>query len=271
VAYFFLTDAPGRRASLAYLRRVWSLPAGRASLGRRPGLRESFRHYLSFAIAIVDRFSVWFDSKDEFEFETTGTELIDRYAAENRGVLILGAHFGNFDALRRLAERSGQVVNVLMYTENSKRINQIFEEVSPEMRERMIVVDPDSVQSVFMIRERLLRGEHVAILADRVEPGLRHRTLEVGLLGGLVKLPCAPMELAGVLGCPVVMVLATRRDSGRYRVVIEALDAGAKLPRDQRPAAVERVMKDYARRLEQHCCSEPYQWFNFYDYWGDVG
>ena len=33
VAYFFLTDRKGRSASAAYLRRVYSTPAGRATLG----------------------------------------------------------------------------------------------------------------------------------------------------------------------------------------------------------------------------------------------
>jgi predicted LPLAT superfamily acyltransferase len=270
VTYFFLTDAPGRRASLAYLRRVYATGSGRAAVGRAPGLWESFRHYRSFALAIVDRFSVWFDGPDRFEFETQGAELIDAYAEAGRGVLILSAHLGNFDALRRLAERTGEVVNVLMYTDNAKRINNLFSEVSGEIRDRMIIVDPTSVQSVFAIRERLNRGEHVAILADRNELGDRGRSVRVPLLGGEVQLPQAPAELAGLIGCPVVLLVALRNGSGRYRVFIESLSDRVKLPRRGREVVAAELMTAFAQRLEHYCCAEPYQWFNFYDYWGDA-
>ena len=29
-------------------------------------------------------------------------------------------------------------------------------------------------------------------------------------------------------------------------------------------------LTSYAERLEYHCTRTPYQWFNFFDYWGDA-
>jgi predicted LPLAT superfamily acyltransferase len=269
-AYFFLTDAAGRRASLTYLRRVYATERGREAFIRAPGLRESFRHYRTFALAIVDRVSVWFDAPDQFDFETEGAEIFERHMAEGRGVLILSAHLGNFDALRRLAERTGAVVNVLMYTDNAKRINRFLDELSPEVRDRMILVDPTSIQSVFAIRERLNRGEHVAILADRNELGSHSRSVPVQLLGDEVRLPRAPVELAGLLGCPVLVLFALRDGAGRYRVYIETLAERVKYSRRECDAAAAELMNAFAQRMEYYCCGDPYQWFNFYDYWGDV-
>ena len=45
VAYFFLTDQTGRRASAAYLRRIYATAEGRAILARPPGRWKSFLHY----------------------------------------------------------------------------------------------------------------------------------------------------------------------------------------------------------------------------------
>ena len=42
VAYFFATDPKGRRASLAYLRRVYRSEEGRSRIGREPGWWQSF-------------------------------------------------------------------------------------------------------------------------------------------------------------------------------------------------------------------------------------
>ena len=270
MTYFFLTDAPGRRASLAYLRRVHATADGRRALPTPPGLRESYRHYRTFALAIVDRLAIWFGRGDEFEFVSDGLDYIDRLAEQGRGALLLGAHLGSFDALRLLARRAGRTVNVLMFTANAERINRVLRELAPEIEDRVISVDPSSVQSVFTIRERLRRGEHVAILADRIEIGDRDRALRVPFLGGLVELPQAPILLAGLLGCPLVSIVALRDGPGRYRAHLDRLAERVELPRADRTAAVAELLTSYARRLEHHCLAAPYQWFNFFDYWGDA-
>lgn len=270
VTYFFLTDAPGRRASIAYLRRVRAHEGGDALFRRMPGLRESFRHYRAFALAIVDRLAIWLGDGSEFQFETHGTDFFDRETEEKGGALILGAHIGSFDALRYLAAETRKTVNVVMFTDNAERINRIFRELAPEMEDRMIAVDPNSVQSVFAIRERLRRGEHVAILADRIEVGDRDRTVAVSLLGGVVTLPQAPVIAAGLMHCPVYVVVALRRGAGRYRVFVEPLTDRVHLPRKGRDAAVKEVVESYVRHLERYCLMAPYQWFNFFDYWGDA-
>jgi predicted LPLAT superfamily acyltransferase len=269
VSYFFLTDARGRRASLAYLRRIHADPRGRAKLRRPPGLRECFRHYRSFALAIVDRLAIWFGRDEDFEFETHGLDYVDRLAEQGRGALILGSHLGSFDALRLLAKRAGSTVNVLMFTANAQRINQVFREVAPEVEQSVIHVDPGSVQSVFTIRERLRRGEHVAILADRIEVGDRDRAIRTPLLGAPVWLPQAPILLAGLLGCPLVSVLALRQGPARYEVFVDVLADQVKLPREGREVVVAALLAAYAARLEAYCLRQPYQWFNFFDYWHD--
>jgi len=269
VAYFFLTDRKGRRASAAYLRRVYATPEGRATLGRPPGHWQSFLHYREFALSIVDRIGIWFGHVDDFNYEMIGEELLDRVAEEGRGAILIGAHLGSFDALRLLAERKKSIVNVLMFTANAERINTLFRELSPDMDARVIRVDPASVDSVFEIRECLRRGELVAILGDRVEPGDQNRTLPVSLFGDPVNLSGAPFVLAALLDCPVLMILAFREASGRYAVFAEKLADRVRLPRGEREQGVAGHLAAYAARLEFHCQRHPYQWFNFFDYWGD--
>jgi predicted LPLAT superfamily acyltransferase len=269
VAYLYLTDRRGRRASRAYLQRLWSSPEGRASLSRRPGPWQSFLHYRALALVVVDRVALWSGRGDGFEFEVHGGEHVERLARERRGAIVVGAHLGSFDALRLLAERQRTTVNALMFTAHAQRINAVFRELSPSAEARVIQVDPGSVQAVFEIRERVRRGELVAILADRVEPGERRRTSRVPFLGENVELPQAPFLLAGVLDCPVLLMLALRRDAGRYEVFTELLAERVCLPRREREKAVEELLTAYAARLEHYCQRAPTQWFNFYDYWGD--
>jgi predicted LPLAT superfamily acyltransferase len=269
VAYFFLTDQTGRRASAAYLRRIYATPEGRAILGRPPGRWQSFLHYREFALSIVDRIGIWFGHVDDFSYEMVGEKYLDRVAEEGRGAIVVGAHLGSFDALRLLAERRNSIVNVLMFTANAERINTLFRELSPDTDARVIRVDPESIDSVFVIRECLRRGELVAILGDRIEPGDQNRTARIPLLGDSVELSQAPFLLAALLDCPVLMVLALREGAGRYSVFAEKLADRVRLPRSEREKGAAELMTAYAARLEFHCKRYPFQWFNFFDYWKD--
>ncbi len=269
VAYFFLTDHKGRRASAAYLRRVYATPEGRATLGRPPGRWQSFLHYREFALSILDRLGIWFGCVNDFDYEIIGEEHLDRVAEEGRGAILVGAHLGSFDALRLLAERKNSIVNVLMFTANAERINTLFRELSSDMDMRVIWVDPASIDSVFAIRECLQRGELVTILGDRIEPGDQNRVVRVPLLGDPVQLSQAPFLLAALLDCPVLMILAFREGPGRYLVFTEKLADRTRLPRRECEKYAAELLIAYAARLEFYCKRYPLQWFNFFDYWED--
>ncbi|HEY5657218.1 MAG TPA: hypothetical protein VIY27_05470 [Myxococcota bacterium] len=268
-AYFFVTDAAGRHASRAYLRRVAATSAGRRALGRRPNAWASLQRYRCFGLAILDRLAIWAGRTDDFDFVVQGNEHCDRLAEERRGGIVLSAHLGNFDALRLLAERQQRIVHVLMFTAHAQRINTIFRELSPGVDLNVIEVDPASARTALEIRERVECGELVAILADRVEPGDRGRTSQVPFLGGMIELPRAPFLLAGILGCPVLLMLAFRTGWGRYAMFTEKLTDGMQLSRREREKGATELLTAYAGRLEHYCTAYPYQWFNFYDYWGD--
>ena len=267
VAYFFVTGASQRKASMNYLRRVAAAPEGAAALGRAPGLWASFLHFRAFALSIFDRLVLWFGRDRDLPFTVIGREHTDPLLAQGRGAIVVGAHLGSFDALRVLAERDGRTVNVLMYTRHAPRINAVFRQLSPDAALRVIQVERDSISTVLQIRSCIERGELVAMLGDRVEPADRGRTCTVTLLGGRVELPAAPYLLAGLLGCPLFFMVALREAGGLYRVFAEVLAESVDLGREDRDKRIRELAAAYAGRLEHHLLSAPYQWFNFFDVW----
>lgn len=270
LVYFFLTGRAARAASRAYLRRVASVSEGAAALGRPPGFVASFLHFRAFALSVFDRMVLWFGREGGFRFEVEGRAVLDRALADGRGALVVGAHLGSFDALRALAERDGRSVNVLMHTRHAPRINAVFRRLSPDVQMRVLAADAGAAETVLRIRACLERGELVAMLGDRVEPGDRGRTARVALLGAPVELPTAPYDLAAVLGRPLLFMVALREGSARYRVYAEALAEGGAPPRAEREKRVRELAAAFAARLERFVLVAPYQWFNFYDYWGDA-
>jgi len=269
VTYFFLTDGRRRRASLAYLRRVHATPRGREVLGRPPTTSDAFRHFRTFTATLLDRAEMWLGDAEAFSFDVHGFEPFERLAEEKRGAIIVGSHLGNFDALRLLAVEKRFAANVLMYVRNAPVINSVFREVAPETEMHVIPIEEGSLKAAFEIRACIDRGELVAILGDRVEPRDSSHLHTVGLLGDEVRLPTAAFELALLLGCPLFMMTGIRRGPLKYEVFIERLHESGRPPRAKRRAAAERLLEVYAAQLERLCQEAPYQWFNFYDYWGD--
>lgn len=269
VTYYFLTIPGARRASRAYLRRIAARPAGARALGRPPDLIASFLHFRAFALSIFDRIELWLRGDDVFRFRVTGREHFDRLLAQGRGGIVVGSHLGSFDALRVLSRHDGRAVNVVMFTRHAPRINAFFEQLSPESKVRVIPADAHFTESILQIRACIERGELVAILGDRMEAGIRGRSCRLPLLGDTIDLPTAPYWLASILECPVFFMVALREGPRSYHVRAEVLSERVQLPRARRRAGIEALAGAYARELEESCERAPYQWFNFYDYWGD--
>jgi predicted LPLAT superfamily acyltransferase len=267
VFYYYLAIRPARRASRAYLRRIAARPDGAEALGRPPDWLASFWNFRAFALQIFDRLVLWFGQENDLEFEVIGTAAVQRLLRKDRGAIVVGAHLGSFDALRALAEQDDVVVNVLMFTRNAPRINAILEELSPRARVRVLESGFGSLDTVLRIRACIARGELVALLGDRVEPGARARSCRVPLLGDPVELPVAPYLMAGLIGCPLFFMVALRAGPGRYRVFADVLAECVELPHGERDKRIRELAAAYAGRLEHYCTLAPYQWFNFFDFW----
>jgi len=266
--YFTLFGATARRASRIYLDTLWATPEGRRALGRAPDLRSVLHHIYEFSINIFDRIVAWSGNLDDIEFQHRGSEVLFDLARSGNGAFLIGAHQGSFDMMRLLAGKYEMTVNVLMFTRHATRINTFFEQLDPGSRVRVLEIEPNSLKTAFMIRECIARGEFVGILADRIHPGARDRPVFVDFLGRPTAFSLSPFVLASVLGCPVVHTQCIRLDDRTYEssatVLTDGIDPG--LPRRRK---AELLLRAFVAEIEKSCYRAPYQWFNFFDYWGD--
>jgi predicted LPLAT superfamily acyltransferase len=183
--------------------------------------------------------------------------------------LIVSAHLGSFDALRTLAEEAEIPLRVVMYTRHARMINSVFSRLNPAADLGIISLDPAApVRSAMEIKAAVDRGDLVGVLGDRVSPLNQDRVSRVSFLGRAAPLPQGPFLLAATLRCPMLLMLGIRTDATTYDVVVEPLMDGAGLGQS-RDEALTAVTQAYARRLEAFCFRAPYQWFNFFDFWGE--
>lgn len=266
IALYFLIFSPGpRQQSKHYLSRV---------LGRAVRWRDQYRHFHAFASTVLDR--VYFARGDvaAFDMHHFGIEALEAMAAEGRGVVLLGAHMGSFEALHALgASRPGLRVAMVMYPDNARMIHSVLAAIAPEAQLDVIPIGrPDST---LLIREWLAAGGIAGMLGDRflaADPG-RTGLVILPFLGEPAPFSDGPLRLAMLLRQRVVFMTALYRGGARYDLRFEPLADFSRPAADAagRHAQVQGALKAYVARLESSCHEAPYNWFNFHDFWNPDG
>lgn len=253
--YFLVFAAAARSASRDYLGRV---------LGRKARLGERFRHFHAFAAVTLDRLYLLKGELDRFDISVQGAETVEEMLATGEGCVLLGAHIGSFEVVRSAGRARGFKVNMVMYEENARKTGEIFERVAPALKAEIIGLG--RVDSILKVEAALARGEIVGLLADRTIKG--GGTMACPFFGHDAQFPAGPVRIAAMLKRPIALMFGLYRGGNRYEVHFERLAGVEELSGPAREPTIERLLQRYAGRLEHHCRAAPYNWFNFYDYWG---
>ena len=253
--YFFLFAPDARRHSRRFLR---------LALNRAPRARDRFRQILSFATTIHDRDFLVNEQFHLFNITLEGESLMRAQSDSGRGALLMGAHMGSFEVMHSLGRRRrGLQVTMAMYAENARKINAVLAAIKPHPVPD--IVSLGRIDAMLHIAERLDRGAFIGVLGDRTlgsEP-----TQAVTLLGERAYLPTGPMRAAAILRCPVFFMAGLYRGKNNYHVVFVPVADFSTTPAGTRNMAVRAAIERYAAVLDQYCRSDPYNWFNFYDFW----
>jgi predicted LPLAT superfamily acyltransferase len=75
------------------------------------------------------------------------------------------------------------------------------------------------------------------------------------------------MRLAAILHRPVIFMVGLYRGKNRYHVMFAPLADFSTTNSTTRDAEVRAALERYAALLDRICRSDPYNWFNFYDFW----
>lgn len=258
--YFVVAASAARKASRDYLERC---------LGRRATWLDLYRHVLSFASTIHDRVYLLNGRHDLFDFRTEEEGLASVLKCiERQGAFLLGAHVGSFEVLRSLASADPRLkVSVAMYPENARRINQTLAAINPRAVQDIIPLG--HVDSMLRVNQALKDGALVGILADRAVRA--DQTLTLPFLGAPAQFATGPFRLAALMKRPVYFMVGLYRGGNRYDVHFELIHDPVRDGALAKDAAVREMLTRYAEALERHCRSAPYNWFNFFDFWGSDG
>lgn len=255
--YFVCRRTQERRASRSFLSRA---------LGRPASIWLVWRHIHCYAATILDRAFLLTRSTRGFDIRVEGRDQIEAQIAHGRGVLLLGAHIGSFEALRVLAESRPELrVRFVMDRGQTPALTQLLHALNPAVAQMAIDVRGDGADIALAIRDAAREGALIGLLGDRARMGEATRDAE--FFGAPAAFPVAPYLIASALELPVVLCFGLYRGGNRYDVYFETLAERMHIARADRVVQLAQWTQRYASRLEHYTRLDPFNWFNFYDFW----
>lgn len=265
--YFHVTGREQRRASRLFLERAY------AALGdtRRPRWSDGLRHSLGFAQRTVDTFIGWVGGVDGNGIELVDQAEIERVMAGGRGIMLIVSHLGNVELSRAsLDDAARSRITLLVHTRHAENYARLLRRFRPEAAIDTFQVTEVNPGTVIALKEVVERGGWVAIAGDRTPVGGGERVSRAKFLGHEAPFPQGPYILAHLLECPVYLMFCLR-ENGRHRLYFERFAERVVLPRGDKEAALAALAGRYASRLEAYCLRDPFQWYNFFDFWAEAG
>src|SRR5258708_29818519 len=89
-----------------------------------------FKHFLSFGRALIDRTAILAGEKQHFSFTFDGEHHLREAVAGGRGVLVLTAHLGDWEAGGALLSRLDRPINVPGFDKESAEIRSLLTQAS---------------------------------------------------------------------------------------------------------------------------------------------
>jgi Predicted acyltransferase len=253
--YYALFDSK----SIHALRLYW------AHCGKKAGFVHLWRHFFWFGMSLLDRYLFLIKDNPPFTFTTVNEETITAAVGEGKGVILLSAHVGNWEiAGNLLFDRIHAPVNFTMVDAEKNEIREVFGKAFGGRRVTILPVGKDGMAFIMGVHDALRKGEIVCMHGDRM---LGNKGLTTRFLGGPVEFPLGPFAIAAATGAPVIPIFAVKKSLWAYemmafRPIIVSSDSHA----DRNANATEALQK-YVKLLEQVVKENPYEWFNFYDFW----
>ena len=259
VSLYYVLFRPSVRArSRPYLSRRFP---GRNALLR---LWDGYRITVEIGKVLVDRAALGILGPGQLTVRHSRREDLLERIREGRGLILATAHAGCWQFAMESLRMLETPVSLLLHREEGDVDLHIFEHRNDDAAFR--IIDPAGpLGGAMEMLQVLKRGEVLCIMGDRSMGGDRS-TVGVEFLGGRVRIPITPYQLASATGAPVVVIFPYNSGPGNYSLLVEKV---IRVPEDlgRAPEAYRPYAEAFIRALERFTEERPYQFFNFFDMW----
>ena len=254
---FYARNHVGREGIISNLKRIYAargvVPAEAALTGLS---RKTFQYFGKYLIDFF-RYARLTPEEVRQRVSLEHLDYLEQCVALKRGVLVLTAHFGNWELGGAAVTALGYKVNALVLPARLEKLNHMFQKQRAKRGVKLIPVNRSAVLS--MIR-CLKNGEIVAVLGDR---DFTEKDDRVEFFGKPARIPRGPAWLSMKSGAPILPGFLMRQVDDtfllRFHPPIFPEQEGSE----------EAIRSKICRALEKEIAEQPYQWFIFDDFWAN--
>jgi KDO2-lipid IV(A) lauroyltransferase len=185
-------------------------------------------------------------------------DRLDECVEDGRGIVLLAAHFGNWEMMGTIAALAGYKISAVARPMDDPDLDEIVREI----RESSGLTILTRRTSAFAIVRRLKRGEIVGVLADQ---NTRKQNVFVDFFGIKAATTPGPAQLALKTGAHLLPVFMVREDCGKQRFIIEEAIEPVRTGDDD--ADVVATTQKCVDILEKYVRKYPSQWFWVHRRW----
>lgn len=212
---------------------------------------DVYRSFYHFGQAIIDRFAVY--AGEPFEVIVENKERYDTLVSQPEGFIMLFSHVGNSEMCGYFLTRCDKPMHILIFGGESPVVMAHRKAVLERNNIEMIEVLPNQLDHIYRIYEVLQKGDILTIAADR---RMGEHIVRCPFMGAEASFPAGPFRICQTVNRPVLLFFVVKEKARTYRVYTEQLDPAKNLP------------QQFAQHMERIARTHPYEWFNFYDFWG---
>ena len=256
VVLYFIPFAPkATKSTWFYARHI-------LKYNRIRSLGMLLRNYYRLGQILIDKVAIGNGKVDQYRFEFERYPEFLQLLNSEQGVIMIGAHVGNWEIGAPFFDEYGKKINIVMFDAEHERIKEILEKNASTRDYKIIPVNEDSLTHVFRITEALDRREYVCFQGDRYLN--KEKLLTTSFMGKEAKFPMGPFLLASKLKVPVVFYFAMREAQRTYRFHFFIAET---VVRTKEKRAEQALLEQYTQTLEKIVRQYPEQWFNYYPFW----
>lgn len=253
IVIYFLPFAPKATKS------IWEYNRLRRKLGIFASIKELYCHYYLFGQTLIDKVAMAGGLSNKYHFKFDNYEHFLEILNSNKGVVMIGAHIGCWEAGAGFFGTYGKKINIVMFDAEHRKIKEVLNEnATSDSDYKIIAINQDPIQAMLQMKIALNNGEYICFNGDRYVS--EDRTCMLNFLGAPALFPIGPFKIAAKCRVPVVFYYSMREDDFTYRFIFEEHEFEGKTNAD-------KLMAEYIKSLEKIIEKYPRQWFNFYDFW----
>lgn len=255
--YFYFFAPKATRASKEY----WEIVS--------PGLNfwqlrfKVLTHYYRFGTLLIDRLFQTFNEELIFNSVSTGEENITTALKNNRGLILVGAHFGGWDIASYYLKQFdlSSTFQIVKYRYNDKSFKNINSDNETKVEE---IITNSNQLSIINIKTSIANGCPVAFMADR--PTNNSYEL-IPFFGKLIPFDTTPFRISATLQAPLCYFFAAKGKNKDYIFVSSPIKNYTYQKGINSQLQVKEWLTEFASALENIIREHPSQWLNFYPAW----